>query len=89
MLEPSLGAMVGVAWQMVASSDLTFPAVAGRRSRLMRVPRVQRPAVVTASVSADASAANVVRPSCAPTATTVRHAPAHAIDAPSASDARS
>ena len=28
---------IGVAWQMVASSDLTFPAVAGRRSRLMRV----------------------------------------------------
>jgi 2-polyprenyl-6-methoxyphenol hydroxylase-like FAD-dependent oxidoreductase len=28
---------IGVAWQMVATSDLTFPAVAGRRSRLMRV----------------------------------------------------
>jgi 2-polyprenyl-6-methoxyphenol hydroxylase-like FAD-dependent oxidoreductase len=28
---------IGVAWQMVASSDLTFPAVAGRRSRSMRV----------------------------------------------------
>jgi 2-polyprenyl-6-methoxyphenol hydroxylase-like FAD-dependent oxidoreductase len=30
---------IGVAWQMVASSDLTFPAVAGRRSRLMRVTK--------------------------------------------------
>jgi 2-polyprenyl-6-methoxyphenol hydroxylase-like FAD-dependent oxidoreductase len=28
---------IGVAWQMVASSDLAFPEVAGRRSRLMRV----------------------------------------------------
>jgi hypothetical protein len=28
---------IGVAWQMVATSDLTFPAVAGRRSRMMRV----------------------------------------------------
>jgi len=28
---------IGVAWQMVASSDLTFPAVAGRRSRWMGV----------------------------------------------------
>jgi 2-polyprenyl-6-methoxyphenol hydroxylase-like FAD-dependent oxidoreductase len=28
---------IGVAWQMVASSDLTFPGVAGRRSRSMRV----------------------------------------------------
>ena len=28
---------IGVAWQMVAGSDLTFPGVAGRRSRLMRV----------------------------------------------------
>jgi 2-polyprenyl-6-methoxyphenol hydroxylase-like FAD-dependent oxidoreductase len=28
---------IGVAWQMVASSDLTFPAVVGRRSRVMRV----------------------------------------------------
>jgi hypothetical protein len=28
---------IGVAWQMAASSDLTFPGVAGRRSRLMRV----------------------------------------------------
>jgi 2-polyprenyl-6-methoxyphenol hydroxylase-like FAD-dependent oxidoreductase len=28
---------IGVAWQMVAGSDLTFPGVAGRRSRSMRV----------------------------------------------------
>jgi hypothetical protein len=28
---------IGVAWQMVAGSDLSFPAVAGRRSRLMRL----------------------------------------------------
>jgi 2-polyprenyl-6-methoxyphenol hydroxylase-like FAD-dependent oxidoreductase len=28
---------IGVAWQMAASSDLTFPGVAGRRSRLLRV----------------------------------------------------
>jgi 2-polyprenyl-6-methoxyphenol hydroxylase-like FAD-dependent oxidoreductase len=28
---------VGVAWQMVASSDLAFPGVTGQRSRLMRV----------------------------------------------------
>jgi 2-polyprenyl-6-methoxyphenol hydroxylase-like FAD-dependent oxidoreductase len=28
---------IGVAWQMVAGSDLAFPAVEGRRSRLMRV----------------------------------------------------
>lgn len=28
---------IGVAWQMVASLDLAFPAVAGRRSRWMRV----------------------------------------------------
>ena len=28
---------IAVAWQMVASLDLTFPAVVGRRSRLMRV----------------------------------------------------
>jgi 2-polyprenyl-6-methoxyphenol hydroxylase-like FAD-dependent oxidoreductase len=28
---------IGVAWQMLASSDLTFPGVAGRRSRWMRV----------------------------------------------------
>lgn len=28
---------IGVAWQMVAGSDLAFPGVAGRRSRLMRV----------------------------------------------------
>jgi 2-polyprenyl-6-methoxyphenol hydroxylase-like FAD-dependent oxidoreductase len=28
---------IGVAWQMVASSDLTFPGVVGRRSRSMRV----------------------------------------------------
>jgi 2-polyprenyl-6-methoxyphenol hydroxylase-like FAD-dependent oxidoreductase len=28
---------IGVAWQMVASSDLTFPGVAGRRSRSMRL----------------------------------------------------
>jgi 2-polyprenyl-6-methoxyphenol hydroxylase-like FAD-dependent oxidoreductase len=28
---------IGVAWQMVAGSDLTFPGVAGRRSRAMRV----------------------------------------------------
>ncbi len=28
---------IGVAWQMVAGSDLAFPEVTGRRSRLMRV----------------------------------------------------
>jgi hypothetical protein len=28
---------IGVAWQMVASSDLAFPEVAGRRSRWMRI----------------------------------------------------
>jgi 2-polyprenyl-6-methoxyphenol hydroxylase-like FAD-dependent oxidoreductase len=28
---------IGVAWQMVASADLAFPGVAGRRSRSMRV----------------------------------------------------
>jgi hypothetical protein len=28
---------IGVAWQMVAGSDLSFPAVEGRRSRLMRL----------------------------------------------------
>lgn len=28
---------IGVAWQMVAGSDLAFPGVEGRRSRLMRV----------------------------------------------------
>ena len=28
---------IGVAWQMVAGSDLTFPGVAGRRSKAMRV----------------------------------------------------
>jgi 2-polyprenyl-6-methoxyphenol hydroxylase-like FAD-dependent oxidoreductase len=28
---------IGVAWQMVASSDLAFPGVTGQRSRLMRV----------------------------------------------------
>lgn len=28
---------IGVAWQMVAGSDLTFPGVTGRRSRSMRV----------------------------------------------------
>ena len=28
---------IGVAWQVVAGSDLAFPGVAGRRSRLMRV----------------------------------------------------
>ncbi len=28
---------IGVAWQMAAASDLTFPEVAGRRSRSMRV----------------------------------------------------
>jgi 2-polyprenyl-6-methoxyphenol hydroxylase-like FAD-dependent oxidoreductase len=28
---------IGVAWQMVASLDLAFPAVAGRRSRWLRV----------------------------------------------------
>ncbi len=59
------------------------------RSRLSRVPTRQLPAVVTASVSAAASAENQVCPSSSPAPTTVRQTPLQAIEAPSAMPARS
>src|SRR5688572_7801363 len=48
----------------------------------MRVPCRQLPTVVRRSVSAAASTANQVRLSSLPRATTVRHTPLQAIDAP-------
>jgi 2-polyprenyl-6-methoxyphenol hydroxylase-like FAD-dependent oxidoreductase len=42
---------IGVAWQMVASSDLAFPEVAGRRSRWMRIATRLVDAAMAASES--------------------------------------
>ena len=69
------------AWPATTCPPSSSPSLTGR-SRLTRAPFCQRPTVVTRSVSAAASTANQARAPSLPCATTVRHTPLQAIEAP-------